>query len=105
METKNKVKQIVVNVSDDSKTKINSLKDKFNASDKEFIAAVLVVLETATDETIQAAVDKVTSEKQVAKVQARIAKLEAKVAQEKAALVNTTVDTSNEEYAAEEGHD
>ena len=83
-----KVKQIVVNVSEESKAKINSLKDKFKTSDKEFVAAVLVVLETATDETIQAAVDKVTAEKQVAKVQARIAKLEAKIAQEEAALVS-----------------
>jgi hypothetical protein len=87
METKTKQTQIVVNVTADAKTKIKSLKEKFNTSDKEFIDAVLVVLETVTDETIQDAVDKVTVEKQVAKVQARIAKLEAKIAQEEASLI------------------
>lgn len=87
MKTENKVKQIVVNVSEDSKAKIASLKEKFNASDKELVAAILVVLETVATEDIQAAVDKVTVEKQVAKVQARIAKLNAQIAQEEAALL------------------
>jgi hypothetical protein len=86
METK-KQTQIVVNVTADAKTKIKSLKEKFNTSDKEFIDAVLVVLETATDETIQAAVTKVTTDKQVAKVQAKIARLEAKIVQEEASLL------------------
>ena len=81
-----KQKQIVVNVTEDSKAKINSLKDKFNVSDKEFVAAVLVVLENTADETIQNAVNTVVAEKQAAKIQARIAKLEAKIAEEKAAV-------------------
>ena len=80
-----KQKQIVVNVSEESKAKINSLKEKFNVSDKEFVAAVLVVLDNVTDETVQEAVNKVVAEKQAAKIQARIAKLEAKIAAEKAA--------------------
>jgi BMFP domain-containing protein YqiC len=90
METKAKQTQIVVNVTADAKTKIKSLKEKFNTSDKELIDAVLVVLETVTDETIQAAVETVTTAKQVAKVQAKIAKLEAKIAQEEATLLGDT---------------
>jgi len=86
MKTENKQKQIVVNVSEQSKTKINSLKEKFKASDKEFIEAVLILLETVSDETFQEAVEKVTVTKQIAKVQARIAKLEAKIAEETASL-------------------
>lgn len=78
METQ-KQKQIVVNVSEESKTKINSLKEKFNVSDKEFIAAILVVLENTADETIQNAVNTVVAEKQAAKVAAKIAKKIAEV--------------------------
>ena len=79
METKNKTKQIVVNVSEESKAEINSLKEKFNASDKEFMAAVLTILNNTDDETIQKAVERVTIEKQRAKVEAKIAKIEARL--------------------------
>lgn len=86
MKTENKQKQIVVNVSEESKTKINSLKEKFKASDKEFIEAVIILLETVSDEKFQEAVEKITVTKQIAKVKARIAKLEAKIAEETESL-------------------
>ena len=86
METK-KQTQIVVNVTADAKTKIKSLKEKFNASDKELVDAILVVLETVADETVQSALDKIAAEKQIAKVAAKIARLEAKIAEEQATLM------------------
>lgn len=112
-ETKvSKTPQIVVNVSKKAKEQISILKKRFNASDKEFIDAVLNIINSTPDEVIQAAVETVTIEKQVAKVKARIAKLTEKIAQEEATLVETNtelptseVDTSEEEDAAEEGHD
>lgn len=79
-------KQIVVNVSETAKSKINALKEQFKASDKEFIDAVLNIINSTPDEVIQAAVETVTIEKQVAKVKARIAKLTEKIAQEEATI-------------------
>ena len=87
MKTEKKQKQIVVNVSETAKTNINTLKEQFKASDKEFIDAVLVVINSTPADVIQAAVEKVTVEKQVAKVKARIAKLTEKIAEEQATLV------------------
>ena len=85
METKTKTtKQIVVNVSDESKATITSLKEKFNVSDKEFIAAALIVLGNTSDEDFTKAVTTVTIEKQKAKLAAKIAKIEAKLAEAKA---------------------
>ena len=84
METKQSKKQIVVNVSDESKAEITSLKEKYNVSDKEFIAAVLVVIKNTTEDDIKAAVETVTIEKQKAKIQAKIDKIEAKLAEAKA---------------------
>jgi hypothetical protein len=81
---KTKQKQVVVNVSDEAKTKVNELKEKFNVTDKEFVDAVLVVLANTADDTIKAAVETVTIEKQKAKIAAKIAKIEAQLAEAKA---------------------
>lgn len=74
---KNKTKQIVVNVSNEAKTKVNELKEKLNVTDKEFIDAALVVLANTSDDVIKAAVETVTIEKQRAKILAKIAKVTA----------------------------
>ena len=89
METKKKQKQIVINVSEESKTKITSLKETLNVSDKEFIAAVLVVLENTAEDVIKAAVESVTVEKQKAKIAAKIAKIEAQLAKAKGETTET----------------
>jgi len=81
---KTKTKQVVVNVSDEAKAKVNELKEKFNVTDKEFVDAVLVVLANTADDTIKSAVETVTIEKQKAKILARIAKIEASLAEAKA---------------------
>ena len=89
---KNKTKQIVVNVSDEAKTKVNELKEKLNVTDKEFIDAVLVVLANTSDDVIKAAVETVTVEKQKAKILARIAKIEASLAEANAELPQETTE-------------
>ena len=89
METKTKQKQIVVNVSEDSKTKITSLKETLNVSDKEFIAAVLIVVGNTDEAVLKAAVESVTIEKQKAKIEAKIAKIEAQLAKAKGETVET----------------
>jgi len=89
---KNKTKQIVVNVSDEAKTKVNELKEKLNVTDKEFIDAVLVVLANTSDEVIKAAVETVTVEKQKAKILAKIAKIEASLAEANAELPQETTE-------------
>ena len=76
-------KQIVVNVTEGAKAKINELKETLKVSDKEFVDAVLVVLANTSDEVIKSAVETVTVEKQKAKIAARIAKLEAALAEAK----------------------
>lgn len=81
MKTKNK--QVVVNVSDESKAQITELKTKLNVTDKEFISALLVVLAATDEATVKSAVETVTIEKQKAKITARIAKLEAEIAKAK----------------------
>ncbi len=70
-----KTKQNIVNVSDESKAKITELKKTLNVTDKEFIAALLVVLEGTDAEVIKSAVESVTIEKQKAKISARLAKI------------------------------
>jgi hypothetical protein len=86
---KTKQKQVVVNVSDEAKAKVNELKEKLNVTDKEFIDAVLVVLANTADDVVKAAVDTVTVEKQKAKILARIAKIEAKLTEAQAELTPT----------------
>ena len=83
---KTKQKQVVVNVSDEAKAKVNELKEKLNVTDKEFIDAVLVVLANTAEDVIKAAVETVTVEKQKAKILARIAKIEAKLSEAQAEL-------------------
>jgi len=83
MKTENKTKQIVVNVTEGAKAKINELKETLKVSDKEFVDAVLVVLANTSDEVIKSAVETVTVEKQKAKIAAKIAKLEAALAEAK----------------------
>jgi hypothetical protein len=89
METKQKTKQIVVNVSDESKATITTLKEKFNVSDKEFIAAALIILGNTSDDDITSAVTTVTIEKQKAKIAAKIAKIEAQLVAAKAEATAT----------------
>jgi DNA-binding MarR family transcriptional regulator len=84
MNEKAKAKQVVVNVTDESKAKIAELKAKYNVSDKEFVAAALVVLEQTAEETLAEAVNTVTVEKQKAKIAAKIAKIEKQLAEAKA---------------------
>lgn len=83
MENKNKTKQIVVNVTAEAKTKINSLKETLKVSDKEFVDAVLVVLENTADDVIKTAVETVVKQKQAAKIAAKIAKIESQLAEAK----------------------
>jgi hypothetical protein len=89
---KNKTKQIVVNVSDEAKAKVNELKETLKVTDKEFIDAVLVILKGTSDEVIKAAVDTVTIEKQKAKIAAKIAKIEAQLAEAKAEVLQETTE-------------
>jgi hypothetical protein len=89
---KNKTKQIVVNVSDEAKTKVNELKEKLNVTDKEFVDAILVVLANTSDDVIKAAVETVTIEKQKSKILARIAKIEASLAEANAELPQETTE-------------
>lgn len=87
MNTENKTKQIVVNVSETSKATINSLKEKFQVSDKEFIEAALVVLGNTADDVFQTIVDGVVVEKQKAKIQAKIDKQREVLAKLQASIV------------------
>jgi hypothetical protein len=80
---KTKQKQVVINVSDEAKVKVNELKETLNVTDKEFVDAVLVVLANTADDVIKAAVETVTVEKQKAKILAKIAKIEAQLAEAK----------------------
>lgn len=79
MTEKAKQKQVVVNVTEASKAKIIELKKQYNVSDKEFVAAVLVVLDQTAEDVIKSAVEKVTIEKQKAKIEAKIAKVQAQI--------------------------
>lgn len=94
-----KAPQIVVNVTKESKEEISLIKEKYNVSDKEFVAAVLVILKGTSDDVINAAVKTVTAEKEKAKLAAKIAKIEATLAKVKA-----EAETSTEEvvYSAED---
>lgn len=83
---KAKTKQVVVNVSDEAKAKVNELKAQLNVTDKEFIDAVLVVLANTDEAVVKSAIETVTVEKQKAKIAARIAKIEAQLAEAKAEL-------------------
>lgn len=74
-----KQKQIVVNVSEESKTQINALKEQLKLSDKEFIAVALSLLSDLKPEVIENAVEKVTIEKQRAKLQAKLARITAQL--------------------------
>lgn len=98
-----KAKQIVVNVSDESKTEITSLKEKFDVSDKEFIAAVLVIIKNTADDVIKAAVETVTAEKEKSKLEAKIAKIEAQLAKAKGEAVVTSTEETPEEVLYEAG--
>ena len=98
MKTTKTVKQIVVNVSEESKTKINSLKEQFELSDKEFMTIMLELFEGMDEEIIQSTIEKFTIEKQKAKIEARIALLQGKIekAQGEIGEVETSTETSNE---------
>ena len=89
MSDKAKTKQVVINVSDESKAKITELKKTLKVSDKEFIAAVLVVLGQTAESVITAAVEQVTVEKAKARIEARIAKIQAQLEAAKAEVVDT----------------
>ena len=78
-ETK-KQKQAVVNVTEESKTKIAEYKTRYNLSDKEFISTILTVVEDIEPEALGKAVEKVMIEKQAAKLRAKIARIEAELA-------------------------
>lgn len=96
---KTKQKQIVVNVSEESKALITTLKEEFNVTDKEFIAAALIILGDTSDDDITKAVTTVTIEKQKAKLAAKIAKIEAQLADAKAEA------TSDEEVVYDSSED
>ena len=108
MEKKVKTKQIVVNVSEESKAAIATYKAKFNVSDKEFIAAALIVLGNTSDEDFTSAVTTVTIEKQKANIAKKIAKIEAQLVAAKAEATATpteevvydSADEATEEAAA-----
>ncbi len=96
-----KVKQVVVNVSDESKAQITELKAKLNVTDKEFISALLIVLGGTDEAVVKSAVETVTIEKQKAKIEARIVKLEAEIAKAKASGVEVAaVEPVADEVAA-----
>lgn len=84
MKTKNKTKQIVVNVSEESKAKITELKEQLKITDKEFIAVALAIFDDIKPEAIQAAVDKVTFAKQRAKFETKLARITAHLEKVKA---------------------
>jgi nucleotide-binding universal stress UspA family protein len=81
---KTKTKQIVVNVSEESKTAITALKEQLKVSDKEFIAVALAILANTKPEVIQAAVEDVTFEKQRAKMESKLARITAQLEKVKA---------------------
>lgn len=95
-----KAPQIVVNVTKESKEEISLIKEKYNVSDKEFVAAVLVILKGTSDDVINAAVKTVTAEKEKAKLTAKIAKIEATLAKVKAEAGETS--TEEVVYSAED---
>lgn len=79
MNTENKAKQIVVNVTEQSKAKINSIKETYKISDKEFMLVALTVLENTSEDVIKNIVEVVITEKQRAKNAAKIAKMKEKL--------------------------
>lgn len=81
-----KAKQIVINVTEESKAKITELKAEYNVTDKEFVAVALELLGNIDAETIKATVTKVTVDKQKAKIEAKIAKIKAELEAAKAEL-------------------
>lgn len=91
-------KQIVVNVSDESKAQINTLKEQFELTDKEFITILLEIFENTDEDIIQNTVEKFVVEKQTAKIEARIALLQGKIEKAKGEIgeVASTTETSNE---------
>lgn len=104
MKTENKTKQIMVNVSDESKTRINELKEQLELTDKEFITVALEIFSAAKSEDIQAVVEKFSIEKQKAKIEARLAKITSQLEKAKGELeaVGTETETSNEAEAETE---
>lgn len=81
-----KAKQIVINVSEESKAKIAELKTEYNVTDKEFVEVVLELLNNTDVDTIKGIVTQVTVDKQKAKIEAKIAKIKAKLEAAKAEL-------------------
>lgn len=103
MKDKTKIKQIVVNVSEDQKTKINGLKEEMELSDKEFMSVILEVFDAAKDEDIKTIVEKLVINKQKAKIEARLATIQNKLEKVKGELneVATTEDSSADEEEGE----
>lgn len=99
-----KQKQIVVNVSEESKAQITALKETLKVSDKEFIAITLALLNDIKPEVIQAAVEKVTFEKQRAKVEAKLARVTAQLEKVRAEAQQVVASKEPEDvvYQAEE---
>lgn len=99
------VKQIMVNVSDEQKTKINGLKEEMELSDKEFMSVVLEVFDAAKDEDIKTIVEKLVINKQKAKIESRLATIQRKLEKVKDELSEVATETTEEvvEEIKEEG--
>lgn len=89
-------KQIVVNVSEESKTKITELKDKLELTDKELVEVFLLLMDKTTDEVVSATIGEVTLEKKKAKIQAKIARIEAQLQKARGVLVTPTIEEEPE---------
>ena len=98
MKTDNKTKQIMVNVSEESKARINELKEQLELTDKEFIAIALQLFDSTSTDDIQAIVEKFIIERQKAKIEARLAKITTQLEKAKGELaaVGTESETSDE---------
>jgi uncharacterized protein YgbK (DUF1537 family) len=96
MKTENKTKQIMVNVSDESKTKINEYKEQLELTDKEFIAIALTVFAAAKYDDVKDVIEKFTIEKQKAKIEARLAKITSQLEKAKGELEAVGTETSDE---------
>ena len=73
------VKQIMVNVSDESKDRINELKEQLELTDKEIISVLLSIFDATKTDDVQTIVEKLVINKQKAKIEARLATIQRKL--------------------------
>ena len=97
-----KAKQVTVNVSDVDKVALNVLKEELKLTDKEMVSVLLAVVNGTDKDVVNGIVASVVSEKQQAKIVARIAKLEAAMKATKDELAGVTGEDSEVEDTDQE---